>query len=202
MNHTKSMYSSKTDIKKWFEDRVLVAELALSDESIFESLVASAEAINKSFSEGGKLLIFGNGGSAAEAQHFAAELTGRFEKKRKAIPAIALTTDTSFITAQSNDESFDTIFSRQIEALGKKGDVAFGMTTSDAYDGHSTNILKGFEAARANGLVTIGLFSKKTKNLLSLTDISIIAPHEKTDIIQEFHLAAIHMLCRLIEGEY
>jgi len=116
------------------------------------------------------------------------------------MPAIALTTDTSIITAQANDESFETIFSRQIEALAIKGDVIIALTTSDVDDGgHSKNILCGLMSAKDKGCTTIGLFSQKTKKLLDLVDISIIIPNINTALIQESHLAVIHILCELIE---
>lgn len=153
---------------------------------------------------GGKILIFGNGGSAAEAQHFAAELVCMFEKKRYALPAIALTTDSSILTAQSNDFGFDSIFSRQIEALCRQGDAAIGLTTSDVYpDGHSRNIHNAFGEARKRGAKTVGLFSTKTKNLFSMgiVDIAILVPAENTALIQEVHLAVIHMLCGQIEKD-
>ena len=149
---------------------------------------------------GNKILIFGNGGSAAEAQHFAAELVCQFEKKRRAIPAIALTTDSSILTAQSNDFGFDSVFSRQIEALANKGDVVIGLTTSDIKDdGHSQNILKAFNAAEKKGAKRIGLFSVKTKKLVNFVDVAILVPAENTALIQEAHLAIIHMLCGQIE---
>lgn len=148
----------------------------------------------------GKILIFGNGGSAAEAQHFAAELVCQFEKKRRAIPAIALTTDSSVLTAQSNDFGFDSVFSRQIEALCKPGDAVVGLTTSDTYDnGHSRNIFNAFKMATVKGAKTIGLFSTKTKNLVNLVDVAILVPSENTALIQEAHLMIIHTLCGQIE---
>lgn len=161
----------------------------------FDQIWKAYETIDKSLKFGNKLLIFGNGGSAAEAQHFAAELVCRFEKKRRALSAIALTTDTSIITAQSNDFNFDSIFARQIEALGNLGDTAIGLTTSDA----SINMFQGFMSARAQGMHTIGLVSQKTSKLLSLIDYPIVIPHENTAIIQEAHLSVIHLLCKLIE---
>lgn len=149
-----------------------------------------------------KILIFGNGGSAAEAQHFAAELVCQFEKKRRAVPAVALTTDSSILTAQGNDRGFEYIFSRQIEALANEGDVVIGLTTSDVFDdGHSRNILNAFKAAKKRGAVTVGFFSAKTRALLNLTDIPIIIPCHNTALIQEAHLVIIHMLCGEIEKE-
>ena len=190
------------EIENWFKEREKIYSFISADKDFFEEIQRASVLLNESFKKGGKLLIFGNGGSAAEAQHFAAELIGRFEKKRMAIPAIALTTDTSIITAQANDESFSTIFSRQIEALGNEGDIALGMTTSDAGgdDRHSENIRLAFETARNKNLKTIGLFSEKTKNLLELVDVPLIVKNNQTALIQEIHLSIIHLLCRLIEN--
>src|SRR3989338_692362 len=149
-----------------------------------------------------KILIFGNGGSAAEAQHFAAELVCQFEKKRRALPAIALTTDSSILTAQSNDFGFDSVFSRQIEALCRPGDVVVGLTTSDVYDnGHSRNIFEAFEMAKKMGAKRIGLFSTKTKKLINSVDVALLVPVENTALIQEVHLTVIHILCGEIEKE-
>ncbi len=192
------------EIKELFKEREVLYS-KIKDDSIFvQSIISAGDLINKALLSGGKVLIFGNGGSAAEAQHFAAELVGRFEKNRKALPAIALTTDTSIITAQANDDSFASIFSRQIEALGNEGDVVVGMTTSDfsPKDLHSANILNGFKAAREKNLKSIGLFSMKTKELLNYVDLPVVVPHTNTALIQEVHLAGIHLLCRLIEKKY
>ncbi len=157
--------------------------------------------ISRTLKFGGKLLIFGNGGSAAEAQHFAAELVGKFEKERKALPAIALTTDTSVITSQSNDFGFEFVFSRQIEALGHPDDLVVGITTSDVQVGkkHSLNILRGFEMARAMNMRSLGLFSQKTINLLFEVDASVVVPEENTALIQEVQLSVIHILCKFVE---
>lgn len=150
--------------------------------------------------ENKKILIFGNGGSAAEAQHFVAELVCQFQKKRKAIAAIALTTDSSILTAQSNDFGFETVFSRQVEALCAPKDVVIGLTTSDWCDGgHSQNILLAFEEARTKRGVTIGLFSQRTRKLLEAVDQAVVMPSDDTALIQEAHLMIIHELCREIE---
>jgi len=146
-----------------------------------------------------KILIFGNGGSAAEAQHFAAELVCQFEKKRRALPAIALTTDSSILTAQSNDYNFSSVFRRQIEALCRPGDVVVGLTTSDVYADHSRNVLNAFVEAQKRGAKRIGLFSSRTKDLVNFVDVAILVPAENTALIQEVHLAIIHMLCGQIE---
>lgn len=165
----------------------------------FEQIEKAYTIISKSFSSSGKLLIFGNGGSAADAQHFAAELVCKLEKNRKALPAIALTTDTSILTAQSNDDDFDSVFVRQIEALGKKEDVAIGLTTSDAKRKHSTNILRGFLMAKTRKMSTVGFISQKTHWLLPVIDAPIIIPHDNTSVIQNAHNAVFHILCKRIE---
>lgn len=158
--------------------------------------------LNRAIRKDKKILFFGNGGSAAEAQHGAAELVCQFKKKRKAVPAMALTVDTSILTAQSNDFGFESVFERQIEAFCNPGDVVIGMTTSDYSDyGHSQNIHLGFLAARKKQAETIGLFSLKTQNLLDWVKVAIIVPSTDTDVIQEAHLMIIHMLCERAENE-
>ena len=141
-----------------------------NDWNLARNFWIAGEILSEAIKRGGKILIFGNGGSAAEAQHFAAELVCMFEKRRKAIPAIALTTDSSILTAQSNDFGFPSVFARQIEALACQGDVAIGFTTSDVgdleNDHHSWNIRNAFEAAMVKGAKNIGFFSAKTKHLL------------------------------------
>src|SRR3989338_4356530 len=180
----------------------LYARLA-NDKNLADSFWKAEEVLWKTISGGGKILIFGNGGSAAEAQHFAAELVCQFEKRRKAIPAIALTTDSSILTAQSNDFGFPSVFARQIEALAVRGDVAIGFTTSDVSDvsddDHSWNIRNAFETDMTRGAKNIAFFSSKTKYLLGVVDVAIIAPSRNTALIQEVHQQAIHILCGLIE---
>ena len=163
---------------------------------------AAAAAIIAALRKGRKVLIFGNGGSAAEAQHFAAELVGRFRVERRALPAIALTANSSVLTAQANDIGFPTIFSRQIAALAEAGDVVLGLTTSDARDSHSLNILNGFREARRRKAKTIGLFSARTKDLLKVADCAVIVPHTETSRIQEVHLLIIHILCGLVDAHF
>lgn len=190
----------KDFFKEGFQIRAEVNIQLSKNPRLIKSIQAAKGILLKAISAGNKILIFGNGGSAAEAQHFAAELICMFEKKRRALPAIALTTDTSVLTAQSNDFGFDSVFSRQIEALCRPGDVVIGLTTSDAYkDGHSKNIFNAFEMAKAKKAKTIGLFSIKTKNLINLVNVAILVPSENTALIQEAHLSVIHMLCGQIE---
>ena len=173
-----------------------------NDKNLADSFQKAEEVLRKTISGGGKILIFGNGGSAAEAQHFAAELVCMFKRRRRALPAIALTTDSSILTAQSNDFGFDSVFSRQIEALANSRDVVIGLTTSDIKDdGHSLNIRNAFEMAIVKGVASIGLFSSKTKHLLDLVNVAIVIPSKNTALIQEVHLAIIHMLCGQIEKD-
>ena len=161
-----------------------------------DPVVAVAAAIVKALTAGGTVLVFGNGGSAADAQHFAAELLGRFERERRAWPAIALTTDTSAMTAIGNDYGFDRVFARQLEALGKPGDVAIGISTS----GNSPNVLRGLETANARGLVTIALTGSGGE--AGKIAAHHIAVHEaRTSRVQEVHATVLHVICELVEKE-
>lgn len=150
-----------------------------------------------SLEKGGKILFFGNGGSAADAQHLATELTVRFIKNRAAIPALALTTDTSALTAIGNDLGFEHLFARQIEALGKAGDVAIGLTTS----GKSPNILEGFKVGRAKGLHTVGFTGGTGGHLPGVADLLLVVPSMTTSRIQEMHITLGQMLCGALEIE-
>lgn len=173
---------------------------------IFERLLGSeifsiekcAELIYQTFAKGNKVLICGNGGSAADAQHLAAELVGRFETERKALPAIALTTDTSAITALGNDFGFERIFSRQVEALGNKGDLLIAISTS----GNSPNVNAAVMTARRIGCKTIGLTGSSGKKLASLCDTSIFVPTTRTARIQEAHIAIGHIWCEIIDLKF
>jgi len=155
----------------------------------------AAKLIIDAFRAGKKVLIFGNGGSAADAQHMACELVGRYKKERKALPAIALTTDTSILTAVSNDYSFEVAFSRQIEALGNKGDIAFGISTS----GNSKNVIKAVEVAKEKGLKTIGLLGCDGGRMKDAVDLPIIVGARSTPRIQESHIVILHIICELVE---
>jgi len=160
--------------------------------------------ICEAFNNGKKLLIFGNGGSAADAQHIAAEFINKFKLDRKPLPAIALTTDASILTAIGNDDGFEYIFQKQLEALGKKGDIALVLTTSDFQYSHphSANLCRGLETAKEKGMVTIGLVSEKSKSILSLLDIAIVAPSKNTPRIQELHVLFYHIICELVESKW
>jgi D-sedoheptulose 7-phosphate isomerase len=162
-----------------------------------DAVAATAGAVIGALSAGGTLLVFGNGGSAADAQHVVAELVGRFVRNRRAWPAVALTTDTSILTAVGNDFGFDQVFARQVEALGRRGDVALGITTS----GDSPNVVKGLEAARARGLVTVALTGRDGGAAGRLADIHVNVAETTTARIQEAHTTVLHLVCELIDDE-
>lgn len=154
-----------------------------------------AERLIETFSIGNKLLIMGNGGSAADAQHFAGEIVSRFRMERPGLPAIALSTDTSIITAIGNDYGYERIFSRQVEALAAPGDAVIGISTS----GNSPNVQRALEVARQAGCTTIGLLGKDGGSIKAVCDIPLIIPSHDTPRVQEGHITVIHILCDLIE---
>lgn len=160
-----------------------------------DPLLAAVEAIRQALSRGGKLLVFGNGGSAADAQHFAGELVGRFVRERRALSAVALSTDTSVLTSVANDHGYSRVFSRQVEALGREGDVAFGISTS----GNSENVRIGLETARMQGLVPVGLTGGDGGLVGREVEIHINVPDVVVPRIQEVHRTVIHIICELIE---
>ena len=184
----------KGKVKKIVEESIEAKKSLLSDENA--ALVEkAAKTIIAALKTGGKIIVFGNGGSAADSQHMAAELVGRFKKERPGIAAIALTTNTSIITAISNDYSYDVSFKRQIEALGKAGDVACGISTS----GTAKNVNEAVKKAKEMGLTTVALTGKDGGALKGLADIAIIVGSQDTPRIQESHILLIHILCELIE---
>lgn len=184
-------YSAKKDIA------ALIAVLEKTADAAVAPIEKSAALIVNAIRNGGKLLIFGNGGSAADAQHFAAEMTGRYRRERKGFAAIALSTDTSALTAIANDYGFDTVFARQVEALAEKGDVLFGISTS----GNSANVIAAFKKGREIGCFCIALTGKGGGAAADVADISIIVPSDDTPRIQEVHAFIIHTLCEIIERE-
>ncbi|MDZ7641588.1 MAG: D-sedoheptulose 7-phosphate isomerase [Desulfurivibrio sp.] len=170
-----------------------------ADTRLCDLLAAAARDCAACFNNGGKILLAGNGGSAADTQHLAGELVGRFAFDRPGLPAVALTTDTSVLTAVGNDYGFERLFARQVQALGRRGDVLIGYSTS----GQSANILRALEEARAGGLVTIGLTGGKGHHgpMAPLCDYLLATPTDDTPQIQEGHLVLGHILCGLIESE-
>ena len=161
-----------------------------------DEIVACADRLRDTLHSGRKVMVCGNGGSAADAQHFAAELTGRFEIERKAYPAIALTTDTSALTAIGNDYGFDRIFSRQVEALAQPGDMLIVISTS----GNSANLLIATEMAQGQNVQVVGLLGRDGGALGQLVDLPLVVEVERTASIQEAHILIIHLLCTLLEA--
>ncbi len=175
------------------------AELKLSFAEIGAPYVEKAvKIIIESLNSEGKILIFGNGGSAADAQHIAAEFVNRFLKERSPLPAIALTTDTSILTSIGNDSTFDDVFARQIATLGRRGDVAWGLTTS----GTSPNVVKALRVAKSLRLKTIGLTGRDGGEVGRIVECHINVPHSSTPRIQEVHIAVSHIICELVENSF
>ena len=164
-------------------------------ENFTQEIATTAKAMIECYQSGGKLLICGNGGSAADSQHFAAELVGRLNYDRGALPAIALTTDSSILTAVSNDYSFDFIFSRQVDALGNNNDMLIVISTS----GNSQNVVNAVHAAKQKKIKTLALTGKDGGTLAGLTDYKIIIPSQQSQRIQEGHITIIHLWCDIIE---
>lgn len=164
----------------------------------FDSVIEAKELIEKCVKTGGKVLIFGNGGSAADAQHIASEFVNKYSADRKPLPVIALTADTSVITSVSNDRSFEEVFSRQIEALGNKNDLVWGLTTS----GKSKNVIRALETAKSRGLKTLAFTGQTAKKIRSIADCVVSVPSKTTGRIQEVHITTAHIICELIERSY
>ncbi len=184
----------KQIVQRLFSDSIAVQQATL--ESNRDHIVAAVKLILKTLRKGGKVLLFGNGGSAADSQHIAAELIGRFQRERKAIPAVALSTDTSILTALGNDYSFDIIFARQVEGLGSPKDVAVGFSTS----GNSKNVIAGLKAAQQKGMATISFTGHKGGKIALMTDVSLVVPSDITARIQEAHICMAHIICELVEN--
>mgnify|MGYP006155102673 FL=1 len=165
--------------------------------SLTSEINATVDSIVNSIQNGNKLVIFGNGGSAADAQHISAELIGRYKLERKSFPAISLTTDSSIITSLSNDYSYDIIFARQCESLVLNGDVVLGISTS----GNSLNVLEGLKTSKTKGAITIGLLGNGGGKIKSFVDIPVIVNSNNTARIQEVHRVLYHIICELVEKE-
>ena len=188
------------------DERVALVEAMLRDAARLHdrlaveagpSVIAAADAMLEAFGRGAKVLIFGNGGSAADAQHFACELVGRFLRNRRALPAIALTPDTTTLTAIANDYGFDQVFVRQLEALGRQGDVAVAISTSGA----SPNVLAGLQYARSRGLKTVAFTGGNGGPVGAAADVHVNVPHDVTPRVQELHRTLIHAVCDVIEQQ-
>jgi len=170
---------------------------ALAAGPAVEAIARAGDVLVEVLRAGGQVLAFGNGGSAADAQHFVAELVGRFERRRRGFPAVALTTDPSIVTAVSNDFGFDAVFARQIEALGRAGDLAVGITTS----GTSPNVVRGLEAATARGLRTIALTGNDGGVAGRLAEVHVNVPAAVAARVQEAHMTVLHLLCAVVDRE-
>ncbi len=173
----------------------MIAEL---ERSGVDTIAAAAEAIVKSLNSGGRLYICGNGGSAADAQHIAGEFIGKFKDKRMALPALALTTDTSVITSIANDDSFETVFARQVEALVNKGDILWAISTS----GISSNVIAAAALAKKKGATILAFTGRKNSPLEQMSDICLCADNPSTARSQEIHQLAYHIICKLVEQNF
>lgn len=183
------------DLKEQLADSIRVKSALLADEDRMADVVRAAQLCVTSLQRDGRILVAGNGGSAADAQHFAGELVSRFYFDRPALASIALSTDTSILTAIGNDYGYELVFSRQIEANGRKGDVFVAISTS----GNSPNILRAIEVAKARGLVVIGLTGETGGKMATLCDVCLRAPSTSTPRIQECHIVLEHFICAYVE---
>lgn len=182
------------------EDRISHAirmhlQAAAALEADTTAIKAIATALSGTALSGGKILICGNGGSAADSQHIAGEFVGRFKKERRAIAAVALSTDTSILTCIGNDYGFESVFSRQVEALGRRGDALIAISTS----GSSPNVLAAVKKARETGMLTVGFLGQKGGTILEYCDLAFQAPAADTPRVQEMHILAAHIICELVE---
>ncbi len=186
-------------MKKEIEESIKIsAESILNINKISEKIQTAIEMIISSLEQGNKIVLFGNGGSAADAQHIAAEMIGRFKMERKTLPAISLTTDSSILTALSNDYSFDIIFERQCEGIVQKNDIIIGISTS----GNSKNVEKGIIASKKNGAKTIALLGNNGGIIKDIVDLDIIIESESTSQIQEAHRVIYHIICEFVEKHF
>lgn len=192
----------KQAIQDLIEESIRVEKGLLENKKTLFSIEKAIKAIICALKSKKKILIFGNGGSAADAQHFAGEIVNRFKIERKPLPAVSLTVDTSVLTSIANDSGYDFVFSKQIEALGEKGDVAVAITTGNVdvkKGGHSANIAAALISAKKRKITTIGLVSERSKKISKLLDIKIEIPSRDTPRIQEVQITIIHVICELVE---
>ena len=186
------------NIKKIIKSSIDTKQSVLQNEGLLKTIAASVNVIVNAFRNGNRVYFCGNGGSAADAQHLAAEFSGRFYTNRKALPAEALHCNTSYLTAVANDYGFDEIYSRLIDGIGEAGDVLVGLSTS----GTSANIIKAFETAKKKEMITIGFTGKSGGNMKPLCDHLVNIPSTDTPRIQESHIMVGHIICQLVEEKY
>ena len=182
-------------IKQIIAASIETKQQLLNDAAVHQKLIDVVDVISTAFKNGNKVLFCGNGGSAADAQHLAAEFSGRFYKDRKALPAEALHCNTSYLTAVANDYSYDVIYARLIDGIGVKGDVVIGLSTS----GNSKNIVQAFEVAKEKGIVTVGFTGAKGGTMKDISDYLFNVPSNDTPRIQESHILLGHIICQLVE---
>lgn len=182
-------------LKRGIIEHLDAAKLLLEDEATLKLIEKAAEKIAESYKRGGKTIFMGNGGSAADAQHMAAEFLGRYMLERKALPSIALTANSSAMTAIGNDYGYEKTFARQVEAWGGQNDIAIGISTS----GNSPNVVEAIRYAKSKGIFTIALTGNKKCKLDSIADLCIKAPGSSTPRIQEMHTLILHMICEIVE---
>jgi D-sedoheptulose 7-phosphate isomerase len=182
-------------IRDIVNESIAVKQQLLEDENLISTIQTIVDVVTTAFKNGKKVLFCGNGGSAADAQHLAAEFSGRFYKNRPALPAEALHCNTSYLTAVANDYSFDVIYSRIIDGIGFEGDVIIGLSTS----GNSVNIIKAFDAAKQKGMITVGFTGASGGNMKTCSDYLINVPSTNTPRIQESHITVGHIICQLVE---
>jgi D-sedoheptulose 7-phosphate isomerase len=187
----------QTEIKNLIKDSIALKLKVLDQQSLLSDIEEATKAIIAAFSNKHKVLLAGNGGSAADAQHIAGELVNRFYFNRPGLPAIALTTDTSILTAVGNDHGFSSLFARQINALGNEGDVFVGISTS----GNSPNIIEALRACREEKIITIGLTGSSGGKMKDLCDICLNVPSDETPRVQEVHILIGHIICRIVEAK-
>lgn len=190
------MSKDKKKIEQWLKESSLIKDKIRSSQT--EAILNISKVLIKCLKRGSKIILFGNGGSAADAQHIAAELVGRFRRERKALPAIAITTNTSVITAIANDYDYKDIFVRQLQALAKRKDIAFGLSTS----GNSNNVFEALVIAKHLGMTTISLTGKDGGKVARVADYNITVPSNNTAHIQEAHITIGHILCELVEETF
>ena len=186
MDRIKKFLNESADLKRQVAD------------TLAPQILEAINTVRNSFQSGGKLLLMGNGGSASDAQHIAAEFIGRYKLERKPVPAIALTVDSSILTCVGNDYGFDSVFERQVQGLGRKEDTVIGISTS----GNSENVVRGIAAAKDIGAATIGLLGKGGGTLKDMVDVSIVVPSSDTARIQEVHITIGHIICEILDGEF
>lgn len=189
------MKGSRDLIREGLNASIGVKQAILSDEGLLQNIESFADVLTEVLRQGNKVLLFGNGGSAADSQHLAAEFVGHFMVERGPLPAIALTVDTSVLTAISNDYDFADVFARQVQALGSPGDVAVGLSTS----GNSPNVFRGLEAARRGGLKTVGLTGQSGGETAAVADTLVAIPSGDTQRVQEAHITIGHIVCEIVE---